>query len=399
MTQEWIHFAFRLFHLIAGIMWIGTSFYFVWMDGSFVPSARRADPEGGGPGGTDDGVEGELHMVHGGFFYRVEKRRPMEMPKLLHWFKYESLLTFISGFFLLGIVYWSGGALALMDLTRDHLTQAQAIGVSVGSLVVCWVVYDLVWILVGRRAPILALCLTLTGLVGAIYGLCQVFPGRAAFTHVGAMLGTIMVANVWIRILPNQRRMIAASLEGQAPDWARGLAAKHRSMHNSYMTIPVLMMMVTNHFSFVFDHPLNWVLLCGLCVVGASVRHLMITLERGQPATWAIGPLVVALVAIVALTRPEARAVDGTPPVAFAEVNQIFQRRCTPCHSSTPTDDVFKAAPGGLTFDSSEHIISLASRIRLRVVEARTMPFANKTGMTDEEREIVRRWVDQGARP
>src|SRR6185295_12221273 len=204
-----------------------------------------------------DGVVGETYMVHGGFFYRVEKQQPTAMPKVLHWFKYEALLTWVSGMFLLGLVYWASGAGALLGRATFPMTQWTAIGISVGSLVAAWVVYDLLWKFVGAKLPVVALLL----LGGAIYGYCRVFPGRAAFIHVGAMLGTIMIANVWMRILPNQRRMIAASLEGKEPDWARGAAAKQRSLHNSYVTIPVLVTMVSNHFSFVFDHPRNWIVL------------------------------------------------------------------------------------------------------------------------------------------
>ena len=291
MIEEWLHYGVRLFHLIAGIMWIGTSFYFVWLDFSFTPLAEK-----------QPGVEGETYMVHGGFFYRVEKQRPLVMPKVLHWFKYEALLTWVSGVFLLGLVFWLRGGLALVDLNRYPMTGTMAIGVSIGTLIAGWLVYDFLWALIGALAPRLALLLSLLLGVGAIYGYCSVFSGRAAFLHVGAMFGTVMVANVWMRILPNQRRMIAASLAGKEPDWARGAGAKQRSLHNSYMTIPVLITMVSNHFSFAFDHPLNWVLLTILCIVGASIRHLMITFDRSAPAYWAVAPALVGLGLVVALT-------------------------------------------------------------------------------------------------
>jgi uncharacterized membrane protein len=215
MIHEWVHFLLRLFHLIAGIMWIGTSFYFVWLDSSFQPLAERKA-----------GVEGETYMVHGGFFYRVEKQLPVSMPPVLHWFKYEALLTWVSGVFLLGLVYWAGGGIQLVDYARfplhPHLAMALSAGVPVGG----WVVYDLLWKFIGGRAPKLALGASLALLLGAIYGLCTIFTGRAAFIHVGALLGTVMIANVWMRILPNQRRMIAARLAGQEPDWQKGSAAK-----------------------------------------------------------------------------------------------------------------------------------------------------------------------------
>lgn len=387
MIHEWVHFLLRLFHLIAGIMWIGTSFYFVWLDSSFQPLAEKKA-----------GVEGETYMVHGGFFYRVEKQLPVSMPPVLHWFKYEALLTWVSGVFLLGLVYWAGGGIQLVDYARfplhPHLAMTLSAGVPIGG----WVVYDLLWKFVGGRAPKVALGASLALLLGAIYGLCTIFTGRAAYIHVGALLGTVMIANVWMRILPNQRRMIAARLAGQEPDWKKGHAAKQRSMHNSYMTLPVLVTMVSNHFSFAFDHPLNWALLAVLCVVGASTRHLMITIEKQQTAGWAFAPALGGLVALVALTAPKAIPPDTSAPVAFTDVNDIVARRCRSCHSSTPTDDVFRSPPNGVSFDVPDTLKAMAPRVRQRVIEARTMPLANKTNMTDEERTILRRWIDQGAR-
>lgn len=395
MLDEWLSYGLRLFHLIAGIMWIGTSFYFVWLDFSFEPlSPERAK--------DNPAVDGETYMVHGGFFYRVEKQKPTKLPPNLHWFKYEALLTYVSGFLLLLLVYWTGGGMALMGPTRIPLSHPHiAYTISLGSLIVAWVVYDLLWKLVGKKQPTLALVASVLGLVGAIYGYCSVFPGRAAFIHTGAMIGTIMICNVWMRILPAQRRMIAKRLAGEEPDWAEGAAAKQRSLHNSYVTIPVLFTMISNHFSFAFDHPLNWVILCGLAVLGASVRHLMITIERKQTAHWAFGTAGAGLVAALAITWPVPPPVDTTPPVSFAEANDVIVRRCRQCHSATPTDSIFHSPPNGLTFDSPDSVIAMAPRIRFRVVEARTMPFAAATGpaaeMTEEERELLRRWIDQGA--
>jgi uncharacterized membrane protein len=386
VLAEWLHYAFRLFHLIAGIMWIGTSFYFVWLDFSFAPLPQKKD-----------GVEGETYMVHGGFFYRVEKQRPLVMPKILHWFKYEALLTWVSGIFLLGLAYWASAGLTLVDVNRYPMTGTMAVGVSIGTLVAGWLVYDLLWAFIGARAPKVALLLSLVLGIGAIYGYCAIFPGRAAFIHVGAMFGTVMVANVWMRILPNQRRMIAASLAGKEPDWARGAGAKQRSLHNSYMTIPVLITMVSNHFSFAFDHPLNWVLLTVLCVVGASVRHLMITFDRSKPAYWAFAPAVIGLGVVIAITMPHPPPPDTSPRVHFAEMSDILSRRCRQCHSSTPSDPLYPSPPNGIAFDRPDTVVALAPRIRMQVVEVRAMPLGNRTEMTDREREIMRRWIDQGA--
>ena len=386
MLAEWAHYLLRMFHLIAGIMWIGTSFYFVWLDSSFEPPTEKKE-----------GVAGETYMVHGGFFYRVEKQFPRAMPRVVHWFKYEALLTWVSGVFLLGLVYWWNAGIALVDPVRFPMSPTTAMVISIGSLVVPWGVYDLLWKLLGRRAPAVATVLSLALLFGVIYGLCAVFPGRTAFIHVGAVLGTIMVSNVWIRILPPQRRMIHATLEGKEPDWAEGRAAKQRSMHNSYMTLPVLAAMISNHFSFAFDHSLNWLVLCVLAVVGASTRHLMITLEVRRTAYWAFAPTLLGVATLVALTMPHTRAVPPGPRVTWAEANDILVRRCRTCHSRTPTDDVFRAAPSGIVFDDPASVQALAPRIRLRAVEAKTMPFGNKTQITERERATLGRWIDQGA--
>lgn len=396
MIEEWLHYALRLFHLIAGIMWIGTSFYFVWLDFSFEPL-----PEGKAEEGKSRGVVGETYMVHGGFFYRVEKQQPVSMPKVLHWFKYEALLTWISGVLLLGLLYWwTGGGSALVSPSFP-LHPHVALTLSVVLVFFSWILYDVLWRVVGKRNDKVALGISLALLVGLIYGLTQVFPGRVAFIHVGAVLGTVMITNVWMRILPAQRRMIEARLSGKEPDWAEGAAAKQRSLHNSYVTIPVLFTMLSNHFSFVFDHRLNWAVLIALSILGASIRHLMITIERRQTAHWAFGTAGAGLVAALAITWPVPPPVDTTPPVSFAEANDVIVRRCRQCHSATPTDSIFHSPPNGLTFDSPDSVIAMAPRIRFRVVEARTMPFAAATGpaaeMTEEERELLRRWIDQGA--
>lgn len=394
MIEEWLHYALRLFHLIAGIMWIGTSFFFVWLDFSFEPLPEGPEKEAK----EKAGVVGETYMVHGGLFYRVEKQQPTSLPRVLHWFKYEALLTWISGLCLLILLYWwSGGGSVLVDPVRFPMHPHVAIAVSAGVLVVGWAIYDTLWQTIGKRNTTVAQGLSILLLCGAIYGICAIFPGRVAFIHVGALLGTVMIANVWMRILPGQRRMIAARVAGKEPDWSEGAAAKQRSLHNSYVTIPVLFTMLSNHFSFVFDHRLNWVILMLFVIVGASVRHLMITIERHQTAYWAFAPAVLGVVGVVAITWPTPPPVDTSPPVAFAEANDIITRRCRRCHSQTPTDEVWRSPPVGVTFDTPQSIIAYAPRIRLRAVEAQTMPLGNATGMTPEEREILRRWIDQGA--
>lgn len=385
---DWLELGLRWTHLIAGIAWIGSSFYFIWLDSHLEPPA---------PGKTD--VDGTLWMVHSGGFYQVERRRigPGQIPRTLHWFKWEAALTWITGIALLTLVYYLTGGVYLVDPAVAKLGVGAATVLAVGMLVVSWFVYDLLWR--SRRAEGPFAAVVSFALVGAVaYGLCQVLSGRAAFIHVGALLGTLMVANVWLRILPAQQQMIDATTAGRAPDFTLGARAKRRSVHNSYMTFPVLFIMLSNHYPATYGHRLNWLVLLLLIVAGAGVRHVMI--GKDGSGRWALVPVAAALVVLVALTAPSraapAPAAGGSAP-SFAAVRAVVNQRCLSCHSAYPTDSVFRVAPAGVVFDTPESVRRLAERIRVRVVETQTMPLANKTGMTEEERELVGRWIGAGA--
>ncbi len=388
-VHEWLNLFVRWIHLIAGISWIGSSFYFMWLD------AHIAAPEV-----PREGVEGELWMVHSGGFYQVEKRliRPGEMPKILHWFKWEATFTWLSGFALLGLVYYTTGGMYLIDPAVSSISPLAASGVGIGLLVSAWFVYDLLFQSplgkLGRVASTIS-CLLVAGVA---YGLCHLFSGRAAYIHVGAMFGTLMVLNVWVRILPAQQAMINATKEGRKPDYSLGLGAKRRSVHNTYMTFPVLFIMLSNHYPMTYAHPLNWVVLLLLIGAGAGVRHYMVAKDRR--AVWILVPVGAALLALFVMTAPQpAPAVGaGGPPVPFTTAYAVISNRCFACHSSHPTDDIFKVAPNGVMFDAPERVRAMASRIRERVVVLKTMPLANKTGITQEERDLLGRWIDGGAK-
>ena len=382
--HEWSNLLVRMAHFIAGIMWVGTSFYFVWLDSAFTPPAEK-----------EEGVEGELYMVHGGFFYRVEKRRfgAGQMPPGIHWFKWEATFTWITGFILLWIVYYASNGALLIDPAVCRLTQWQAVLISLAFLGGGWSIYDAVFrSRLGSTVwgNVLALALA----AGAIWGLTHLFSGRGAFIHLGAMFGTIMLHNVWVHILPNQRAIIEAAQAGREPDYELGKKAKRRSMHNSYMTLPVLFTMISNHFASLYGHALNWLVLILVVIVGAFVRHTMITAKK-----WPLIPALAALAVLMAMTAPRSAAVLAAsgPKVRFAEAYAILQTRCYACHSAHPTDDLFKVAPLGVMFDSPERAKAFAPRIYERAVAQKTMPFLNKTGMPDSEREVLGRWVAQGA--
>ena len=387
---DWINLLVRWTHLIAGIAWIGSSFYFIWLDSHLTaPDAPRPD------------VEGELWMVHSGGFYQVEKRLvgPGRMPRTLHWFKWEALLTWLTGFILLVVVYYLTGGVYLLQPDHSPITIAQGALLAAALLVVAWLVYDgLYRSALGRTWAATAVACALLG--GAIVLVCRLYSGRAAYIHIGAMLGTLMVANVWMRILPAQRQMIAATARGEQPDFSLGRQAKRRSVHNSYLTFPVLFIMLSNHFPETYAHTRNWLVLILLIVTGALARHAMI--GKSARARWSAVPAAAVVVVLFVMTRPagaaaSASASAGGAPVPFAQARAIIQRRCQHCHSRWPADDVFTTAPNGVTFDTPEEIVARAARIKQRAVIEQTMPLGNKTGITPEERATLGRWIDQGA--
>ncbi|MFN2570948.1 MAG: urate hydroxylase PuuD [Gemmatimonadales bacterium] len=382
---DWANLLLRWTHFIAGIAWIGSSFYFIWLDRAIATS-----------GTPRPGVEGDLWMVHSGGFYQVEKRRPGpgEIPPVLHWFKWEALFTWITGISLLVLVYYLSGAY-LLDPRVSQITRGGATLLGIGLLVAGWIVYDTIW-----RSPLaqrqgIAGGLSLALLAAVTFFLCHVLSGRAAFMHLGSLLGTIMVANVWGRILPAQQHMLAATRAGRPADFTLGERAKQRSVHNSYMTFPLLFIMLSNHFPATYASPVNWLVLLLLFVAGGAVRHAMI--GRGAARRWALVPAALALAAAMFFSTPRAAVAlpDSVPP--FAAVRSVIAQRCQPCHSQYQSDRTVGPAPGGVTFDTPESIARLAERINVRAVETRTMPLGNKTGMTDAERELLARWIAGGA--
>jgi uncharacterized membrane protein len=389
---DWANLLVRWTHFIAGIAWIGSSFYFIWLDSHLEqPATARQD------------VEGALWMVHSGGFYQVEKRLvgPGRMPQTLHWFKWEAMLTWLSGIALLAIVYYLTGGIYLL---RDEsvITVGEGAAIATGLLMGSWLVYDALYRSALARAGWPATLAACGLLAAAVILLCKVYSGRAAFIHVGAMLGTLMVANVWVRILPAQQQMIDATAEGREPDFDLGRQAKVRSVHNSYLTFPVLFIMLSNHYPQTYAHAANWLVLALLIVAGALARHAMI--GKSTFAKWAVVPAAAAVLVLVAMTAPRethrrtaAQTHSDDETVPFAVVRGIVQQRCQTCHSRWPTDDVFTVAPNGATLDTGEEIRARAALIKERVVVQQTMPLLNKTGMTTDERTLIGRWVDAGA--
>ncbi len=389
--EELVDLLLRWFHVVAGILWIGNSMLFNWLDRNLVTPASKAH---------QPGFQGEIWMVHSGGFYEVEKRQlaPGQLPAQLHWFKWQNGLTWISGIFLLMVVYYLHAAAFMVDKQVADLTPATAVYVGIGVIVGSWFVYDVVWRTMGKlpRWPTL---LTLLLLGGVTYLLAMTLSGRAAYMHVGVVIGTIMTGNVWTVILPSQRALVAATESGKEQDAALGLRAKQRSIHNNYLTFPLIFIMVSNHFPSTWGDNHNWIVLLVIMAASVGVRYGM-NLRYSHPGWYAmVGlSLVLGLFTLVRLTTASTPPFDHSPTVSFATVDGILGNRCRTCHSARPTDELAKST-NGVVFDTPEQIASLKLRIRARAVELKNMPVLNKTAITEAERELLRRWIDQGGNP
>ena len=382
--ELWIEYLLRFSHLVAGIAWIGSSFYFIWLDSAFVaPEIPRRN------------VEGELFMVHGGFYYLVEKKKifPGELPKVLHWFKWEATLTWLTGFVLMIAVYYLRGASLLVDSAVLKISQPEAIGLSLGLATAFWFIYDFIWHRIPYKAVNVLSSLGL--LVLMIYINTHAFSGRGAFIQTGFMMGSIMLLNVWVRVLPGQRKMIADAQSGKIPDYSFSVKAKVRSVHNTYFIFPVLFIMLSNHYGSVYNHPQNWLLLILLSVSGALIRHAMVTQNPLQ--RWTLFPAAIGLAGLVFMTSAsfEIKNSGNKNVITFAQVQPIFQKRCVSCHSPNPTDEIFLLAPKGIFLISEENIRAVLPQIYQQVSVAKIMPLANKTMMTDDERTLITNWLNQ----
>lgn len=394
---EWFNLLLRWLHIITGIAWIGASFYFVWLDNSIRPP----------PPGSElarKGVSGELWAVHGGGFYNPQKYlvAPAELPRELHWFKWEAYSTWLSGFALLVVVYYLNAKAMMVDRAVADLSGWQAVGVGIGSLVVGWVVYDLLCKTRLVQRPLAFGAAVWLFLVGSSWALGHLLSGRAAYLHVGAMIGTMMVANVAMVIIPGQRKMVNAMLAGGQPDPVHGVRAKQRSVHNNYFTLPVLFIMISNHYAMTYNHPHAWAVLGAIMLAGVLIRHFFNLRHQGRIA-WRYPAAGVALLLALAVALAPAPRVAVAPVAGidaaarFADVRTIMDRRCVSCHAQQPTQPGFAAAPGGVLLDTPDGIGQHAARIYQQTVQLKAMPLANLTHMTDAERARVGAWFEAGA--
>ena len=387
--NEWLNLVIRFAHLITGIAWIGASFYFVWLDNHLeTPPQEKADK----------GIGGDLWAIHGGGFYEVAKYKlaPPNIPETLHWFKWEAYTTWITGFLLLTLMFYVGAESYLIDKRVADLSQMQAILLGVGSIVVGVGIYEF---LVRTKLRIHGLILGLILLVVATalsYGLTQIFSARGAYMHMGAIIGTIMAGNVFFGIMPSQRALVKAVEEGKAPDPAYGLNAKVRSTHNTYTTLPIIFIMISNHYPMTFNHSANWLVLMVIILITAAVRQYFVLRHFGKQKPLILVASVVATVVLAVAIAPrsvELSAAQQQQVVTNGEVMQIIEQRCGTCHAETPTDDIFTIAPAGIVFSDIHTIKQWGPRIQARVIDAKDMPFMNKTAMTDDERMRLAIWL------
>ena len=385
-ANEWLDLLVRWLHVVAAIAWIGSSFYFIALDHHLRPPKDEGDAE--------RGVGGEAWEIHGGGFYQVQKYTlaPKTLPEPLHWFKWEAYTTWLSGFSLLIVLYYVNADTYLIDKSVADLEPWEAIAISVGLLVAAWLVYDGLCRVIANDLIIGAALLVLVTL--AAWGVSHLFSGRAEYIQIGAMLGTIMAANVFFVIIPAHWDLIRAKEAGREPNAAAALEAKRRSVHNNYLTLPVVFTMISNHVPITYGHSYSWLILVCLLVIGAWVRHFFNVRHTGRTAWWVPVTAAAGIAAVAIVIRPGGSS--GGTAVPFTRAQAIVEERCVPCHSAHPTK--VNSAPMGIVFDTPKQIAAQARLIEQVAVNTKVMPLGNQTGMTQAERNTLGDWIRQGAK-
>ncbi len=385
--MDWLNLLVRWAHLIAGIGWIGTSFYFIALDYSLKKREKMRD-----------GVMGTAWEVHGGGFYNVEKFSvaPAELPDDLIWYKWEAYLTWVTGIILMVVQFYMNAGTWMIDAKVMELTSSEAIGTSIVSLALGWFIYDgLCRSRLGKNTPLL-MALVFMLILGAAYFYTHVFSARAALIHVGAFIGTLMAFNVFRIIIPNQKKITAALMAGEKPDGRYGIMGKQRSVHNTYLTLPVLVMMVAGHYPFIADHSHAW-LLVGLVIIGgACLRHALIRHEVGDPLkgyAWTLPIVFAALVTAMIMTKPQAEQKNHVKLASDVEVLTIVGKHCISCHALEPVHEAFDVAPKSVIFETKADVRRYKDLIIQFTVESDLMPIGNETAMTQSERKLLGDWL------
>ena len=427
--HEWLNLSIRWVHMITGVAWIGASFYFVWLENHL----NRSNPR--------DGLSGDLWAIHGGGIYHLEKYKlaPPKMPENLHWFKWEAYFTWMSGIALLCVVFYWNPTLYLLA-PGSTLSGAEGVAIGIGSLIAGWFIYDFLCDSPLGKKPALLGAVLFVLIIAACWGFSLVFSGRGAYLHTGAIIGTIMVGNVFRIIMPAQRALVAAIEKNETPDPTLPAKGLLRSRHNNYFTLPVLFIMISNHFPSTYGSQYNWLILAGIAMLAVLVRHYFNTRHDSSKYIWTLPAAALGMICLAFVTGPSmkaasteapkaaaityakipATAVSGNPDAAkaaepastpaepaatapavaaveFAKVSSVIQERCSVCHSATPSSPMFSAPPAGFMLDTPEQIKAQAAKIHAQSVASQIMPLGNITQMTQEERDLIGSWIDQGA--
>ncbi len=398
LLWEWLNFAVRWTHVITAIAWIGSSFYFIALDLSL--KKRESLP---------DGAHGDTWQVHGGGFYHMVKYNvaPAKMPEELTWFKWESYATWITGFFLLCVLYYGSSELFLIDRAVADIAAWQAIAIGIAGLVVGWIVYDLLCKSALGSNEYVLYAVLFAFIVAIGWGFTQVFSGRGAFIHTGALIATIMSANVVMIIIPNQKKVVASLLKGDKPDPAYGKQAKQRSMHNNYLTLPVLFLMLSNHYPLAYATQYNWIIIALVLMMGVSIRHFFNSHHAGKGYpwwTWAVTSILFVVAMWLSQAGPAQRleVQAALQPMAqqlvasadFPAVRDIVSSRCSMCHAAEPVWEGIVRAPKEVRLETDAQIAAHAELIYVQAGRSNAMPPGNLTELAMEERETLSRWYE-----
>jgi uncharacterized membrane protein len=397
---EWLAFAVRWTHVITAIAWIGSSFYFVALD-----LGLKQRP------GLPAGAHGEEWQVHGGGFYHIQKYlvAPAQMPEHLTWFKWESYMTWLTGFAMLAVLYYADASLFLVDHERFEMSGTMAILVSLASIGIGWLIYDFLCKSPLGKSDTGLMLLLFVVLVAMAWGYTEVFTGRAGFLHLGAFTATIMSANVFFIIIPNQKKVVADLLAGKSPDPALGKQAKQRSLHNNYLTLPVIFLMLSNHYPLAFGTQFNWIIAALIFLIGVLIRHFFNSMHAGKGTpywTWAAS-VILFIVIIWLSTVP--RVLTGEQAVApvdqkfvsaahFDDVRDTVLGRCSMCHAAEPVWDGIRQAPKSVRLDDDANIAAHAREIYLQAGRSHAMPPGNITSISPEERALIVAWYEGAIR-
>ncbi len=388
---EWLNLSIRWVHMITGIAWIGASFYFNFLENSLNRTQNLREE-----------LAGNLWAVHGGGFYYLEKYKhsPKVIPKDLHWFKWEAYFTLLSGLTLLAVVYYYNASIYMIDSSIAQLSSVQAIAIGVGTIVVSWVVYDLMCKSALVKNMKLFALIGFILVAGISYGLSLFLSARAAYIHIGALIGTIMVLNVFFVIIPSQKSMVNSAKKGELGDPTLGKKSLMRSIHNNYMTLPVLFIMISNHFPSTFGNDNSWLVLSALILVGVGVRHWFNLKGKGVKNYWLLPVSIALLIAVVIYTMPKVKSPSNlgmtdvkSTVISDHKAMQMIEKHCLSCHSVTPTSSIFSSAPKGMMFDSFSSIKTNAELIKAQAVNSQIMPLGNTTNMRDKERVELGLWL------